>query len=178
MLDDFFMTNVGTQFGTIVIGLAVLTLGRKLFWLATAIAGFILGLLLVVRFAGEQPEWVVLVAAIIVGVIGAVLAVVLQKVAVALAGFFLGGFAAMSLLDFLVADEALWIWVIFIVGAVIGLILALSLLEVALIILSVLAGTILILQATDFGPLVTIVLFFVLIIIGIVIQTKMLPQEA
>jgi hypothetical protein len=44
MAEDFFLTNPGTQIISILVGIAVLTLGRKLFWLAVGVVGFILGL--------------------------------------------------------------------------------------------------------------------------------------
>ena len=46
MFDNFLVNNSAVQIGSILLGLAVLTLGRQLFWLVTAEAGFITGLIL------------------------------------------------------------------------------------------------------------------------------------
>ena len=110
------------------------------------------------------------------GLVGAVLAIVVQKLAVGLAGLLLGGATALSLLDLAGVGPEPWRWLAVIVGAIIGLGLALALLEPALIILSALAGAILITQAINLSPLVTLVLFVVLLVAGIIIQTKMLTK--
>lgn len=177
MFDNFLLANPGTQFFSILIGVAVLTLGRKLFWLAVAVVGFIVGLSLVVRLMSDQPDWVVLVAALIAGGIGALLAILVQKVAIGVAGFVMGGYFVAWLVRFLELDSGQWTWLLLIVGGIVGALLALSLIEVALIALSTLAGAALIVQAINFSPLVTGLLFLALLVVGIVIQAKMLPDN-
>ena len=178
MAEDFFLTNPGTQIISILIGIVVLTLGRKLFWLAVGVVGFILGLSLVVRYMGGQPDWVILVTALVAGGIGALLAVLVQKVAAGVAGFLLGGYIAVWLLQLFELDLNQWAWLFFIIGGIIGIILILSLLELALIILSSLAGATLIVQAIPFSSLVAGLLFLTLLVVGIVIQARMLPEES
>jgi hypothetical protein len=68
-------------------GICLLTLGRKLFWLFVALIGFEAGTYIAARVFTQQPEWVVLVFAIVVGIIGALLAIFLQTVVIAGAGF-------------------------------------------------------------------------------------------
>jgi hypothetical protein len=178
MAEDFFLTNPGTQIISILIGIVVLTLGRKLFWLAVGVVGFILGLSLVVRYMSGQPDWVILVTALVAGGIGALLAVLVQKVAAGVAGFLLGGYIAVWLLQMFELDLNQWTWLLFIIGGIIGIILILSLLELALIILSSLAGATLIVQAIPFSSLVAGLLFLTLLVVGIVIQARMLPEES
>jgi hypothetical protein len=178
MAEDFFLTNPGTQIISILVGIAVLTLGRKLFWLAVGVVGFILGLSLVVRYMSGQPDWVILVTALVAGGIGALLAILMQRLAAGVAGFLLGGYIAVWLLQLFELNLNQWAWLFFIIGGIIGVILALSLLELALIILSSLAGATLIVQATHFSPLITSLLFLTLLVVGIVIQARMLPEES
>ena len=178
MIEDFFTSSLGTRIFITLLGVAILTLGRKLFWLATAVAGFILGLGFTTQFFTQFPDWVVLIIAIGVGIVAAFLAVVVQKVAVGLVGLILGGYTLTALVGIFGLNLGEWGWIVFIIGAIIGVILALSLLEVALIILSALAGAVLIVQAFNFTPLISGIIFVVLLAIGITIQAKMLPEEA
>lgn len=177
MLDDFLGNNSAIQISSILVGLAVLTLGRKLFWLVVGVAGFITGLMVVARLMNDQPDGVVLVVAIVAGLIGAGLAIVVQKVAVGLAGLLLGGATTLSLLDLGGAASEPWSWLVVLIGAGLGLGLALALLEPALVILSALAGAILITQAVNLSPLATLSLFVILLAAGIIIQMKMLVKE-
>jgi len=164
----------GTQLISIVIGLVVLTLGRKLFWLFVGVVGFGVGLSLATKFLQGQPDWVILIIALVVGLVGALLAVFIQKIAVIIAGFLIGGYGLIwLLLQLLNLDFNQWIWLIFFVGGIIGAILVASLFEAALIVLSTLAGTLLIIQVFTFSDLVKAILFIVLITIGIVTQVQM-----
>jgi hypothetical protein len=176
-MEDFFTTNIGIRIITIVFGIAVLTLGRKLFWLATAVAGFILGLGLVIQSAPQLPDWLTLMVALLVGVIGAVLAVFVQKAAVGIAGLILGGYTLTSVLTIFDLGLGEWAWLLFIIGGILGLVLALALLEPALIVLSTLAGAILIVQAVNFSPLITGILFIGLLVVGFTVQSRMFDEK-
>ena len=44
MSDNLFSTIPGGQIVTLLVGITLLTLGRRIFWLAVAAIGFILGL--------------------------------------------------------------------------------------------------------------------------------------
>jgi len=79
-------------FADIVAGALLLALGRKLFWLFVAIAGFYLGFEVARTLATEQPAWLVWTIAIGAGLIGAVLAILLQRVGFAVGGFYSGGY--------------------------------------------------------------------------------------
>ena len=79
------------DFYNIVLGLILLVLGRKLFWLFVSIVGFLFGM----GFSGlvlpDQQQWIQLLFALGAGFLGALLAVLAQRVAFAFAGFY-GGF--------------------------------------------------------------------------------------
>ena len=169
MIENGIATNLGLQIVFFVIGLAVLALGRKLFWLAVAAIGFVVGLALGIQWTNGQADWLVIVVALLGGIIGAVLAIWLQKIAVGIAGFLLGGYLAL--------DPSMWGWLIFLVGGIIGVILVLSLLEVALIGVTALLGAALVVQVFTLNPTLAGVLFIALVIVGIVIQTKTMSNE-
>ncbi len=81
----------------LVLGLLLLLLGRRLFWLFVAVAGFVVGVQAAPYILPHQSELFLLGIALVLGVIGALLAIFLQKVAIALGGFVAGGYIAMVL---------------------------------------------------------------------------------
>jgi hypothetical protein len=157
----------------ILAGLALLTLGRRLFWLFVGLVGFAAGIVLATQFV-QGPDWMVLVVALGAGLVGVVFALVLQQAAVALAGFLAGGYVVMSVLNGIGWDGggshwALY-WGLVIVGGIAAAALVLALFEWALIILSSLTGAILIVQTIQLETLLAAILTAVLFIVGVVIQ--------
>ncbi len=178
MADNFLSSNLGMQIILFVVGLAVLVMGRRLFWMAVGVIGFVFGLGLGIQLTDGQADWLVLFVALLGGIVGAVLAIWLQKLAVGVAGFLLGGYLAMWLLELLGVDPTMWAWLIFVAGGVVGVILVLSLLEFALIGLSALIGAAVIVQVFPLSPTLAGVLFVALTIVGIVVQTKTMSEYA
>jgi hypothetical protein len=166
----------------ILIGIALLLLGRKIFWLFVAGMGFVVAMDLVTRlFVGPQAEAltpIALVAGLVAGVIGALLAIFLQRVAVGVVGFFAGGYIVLSFLEIIGAGEmTALLWVLAFVGGIIGLVLALVLLEWALIVLSSLSGAGLIAQSAGLNRSLAVLVFVIALIVGIVVQGRMLSRE-
>jgi hypothetical protein len=161
---------------TILVGISMLLLGRKLFWLFVGAAGFIFGMHVAGQFLHGRPEWV-LPFAIAAGLIGAVFAVFLEKLAISVAGFFLGGYVLTRMLA-----EFGWRtdhhWIVFIVGGIAGLLLVASLFNWALIILSSISGAILLLQPLHAAVATKRLLFVVLVVAGIVIQAGLMRRKA
>ena len=88
-----------THLLTLLVGLFLWSAGRKLFWPFVAAMGFVVGLNLATRFVQGELEWVLLLVALGVGVVGALVAIMLQKLAVAAGGFLAGGFLATNILN-------------------------------------------------------------------------------
>ncbi len=153
-----------------IVGVAVATAGRQLYWLFVAAAGLIFGLGLAERVPGLDSELLRIVIGLAGGVIGAILAIVLQRIAVAVAGFLIGGYAATVLLDTLNVDAGTLTWVLFVVAGILGAVLVYGLFDWALIGLSSLAGAALITQALPFSAPVSVVLFLGLFVLGFVVQ--------
>ncbi len=181
MFETINFADPSTQIVSVLMGIAVLLLGRKLFWLFVGAVGFVIGLGLAFRLLAEQPEWLILVAALIIGFAGAVLAIFAQKVAVVIAGFVVGGVGLVWLLQWLSLAPDRLEWLIFIIGGLIGAIVIASLFEAALIVLSSLTGAALIVQATNqatnFNALIIALLFIVLLAVGIVVQAQMWKER-
>src|SRR5256714_11670383 len=80
-----------------LIGVVILFFGRKLFWLCVAAVGFAAGVEVAPHLVHEPSMVLSLSVAIVFGFIGALLAMFLQKVAIAVAGFLAGGKLAMAI---------------------------------------------------------------------------------
>ena len=74
---------------TALIGLAILFIGRQLFWVAVSGLCFILGLNYATQYYLGSPHLIVLIS-LGVGLIGAVLAYSLQRTAAGILGFLAG----------------------------------------------------------------------------------------
>ena len=161
----------------ILVGLALATLGRKLFWLFVAGVGFLSAMTLASRWLAGSPEWLVIGLGILAGLAGALLAVFVQKVAVAVAGFLAGGFLSLGLLNLVGFNPGGISWLIFLVGGILGAVLMAVAFNWALIVLSSLAGASLISDAFAGGRPAYSILYIVVLIVGIVIQWALLRQE-
>jgi hypothetical protein len=162
---------------SLIAGLILLFLGRKLFWFFVAVVGFIAGLSIAPHLF-NGPGWILLLIALIGGAIGAVLALLLQRFAVGVAGFFVGGYLANTLLLGFHIDPGSFAWLAFIVGGLIGSILLTVLFDWALILLSSLLRATLITQSLPLNPSFVMVLWIILLIIGFVFQAVTKQRES
>jgi len=161
----------------ILLGVAMLILGRRLFWLFVGGIGFVFGIHIAAHYFHGQPDWIVIVIALLSGLLGSLIAVFLQNVAVWLAGFAAGGYFAVNFLDVLGWEVDRLVWLSFLVGGVIGAVLVAVMFDWALIILSSITGATLITQMIPFGPLVAALSFTVLLILGILIQASLMRGD-
>lgn len=160
---------------TLLLAIVLLFLGQRIYWLFVGIIGFFVGMNLATNWLTLQPEWLVLVVAIVAGLLGAVLAIFAQRLAVGIAGFFAGGHFALLLLPNLgYATSDRFALVIFIVAGILAAILAVALLDWALIILSALIGAALIANWAVDAPGVRVLVFIVLFALGFIVQASML----
>jgi hypothetical protein len=154
----------------IIIGAVLLIFGRRLFWLFVGLIGFLAGFNLAPQLLPGQPDWVIVLLAVLIGLLGALLAIFLQRLAVGIAGFLAGGFLINNLLAALGIDvSAVW-WITYIIGGVIGFILVVALFDWALIILSSLVGANLIVNALALTSTLGLAVFALLAIVGVAIQ--------
>jgi hypothetical protein len=160
----------------IVVGIGLLIMGRRVFWLFVGLIGFISGIHLASHFFPGQPEWMIVAIALIAGILGALLAVLLQWLAVGLAGFLAGAYIVISLLHVMGWGTQMD-WLLFLIGGIIGIILIMILFDWALIILSSLAGAGLITGTFHIDHWVKILLFVVLLIVGIVVQSGLTKRR-
>ena len=150
--------------------------GRAAFWTQTLLAlrgaiGFAAGVTLASHLLSEPTPLLQLTFAILLGFIGALLALFLQKLAIGLAGFLAGGRLAVGLVATFMAQYASYYWLTFIIGGLIGAILLLMLFDWALIFISSLIGAHLITSAITLPPTGAVLLFTALLLLGVLIQT-------
>src|SRR5881396_4443459 len=111
---------------SVLIGAVILFFGRKLFWLCVAAVGFVAGVELAPHLVNEPSPLLLLTVAIVLGLIGALLALFLQKVAIAVFGFLAGGKLAGAIAAAFFVHYVQYSTVIFVVGGVVGAILLLA----------------------------------------------------
>lgn len=162
----------------LVLGVVLLTTGKKLYWLFVAVVGFVVGLALATQYVKLDPAWLVYVVALGAGVVGAVLATFLQHLAIALVGFIVGGYGAYYLFSLLGKNPEPYNWMAFIIGGIIGLFLVASIFNWALYILSAWAGATLITQSIGLQAQLGLILFFVLFVLGMIIQAGLFREPA
>lgn len=168
-----------TTIGFIIAGVALLVYGRKLFWLVVGASGFLVGVTVSARLFHDQPESALLIIGLAVGALGAILAILVQKIAIGLAGFLAGGYGAYRLLEFLSLsnDTQMTLWFPLLVGGVLGLVIALFMFEWALVVLSSMMGSALIVYATHPDGQGATIMFIALFIVGLVIQSKLIARK-
>jgi hypothetical protein len=160
---------------SILLGIILLVAGRRLFWLFVAAVGFLYGLHFAPTIFKGGSELSFLLAALGCGIVGALLGVIAQKIAVAIAGGLLGGYFASELL-YGAAWHHHFPTVAFIIGAIVGAILVLMLFDWALIIWSSIAGSILIVHSFQLPESQRNILFLALVVVGVGVQAGLLRR--
>ena len=145
--------------------------GRKLFWLCVAAVGFAAGLQIAPLLVNEASSVLALVIAVVFGILGALLAVFIQKIAIALLGFLAGGKLATAIAAAFFVQHAQYSTIIFVIGGIIGAILLLAVFGWALIVVSSFIGAYLIQSAIVLPPTGLTLVFIGLAILGIFVQT-------
>jgi hypothetical protein len=157
---------------SIAIGVLVLLFGRQLFWLFVGVMGFVVGFDIASMHLADQSRVVILGIALVAGVVGVVIALLLHRVAFGVAGFLAGGYFLAT-----VAAQLGWVTstgyeVVFVIGGITGALAAIFLTDWALIVLSSLIGAAIISDALLVEPRLKMVMFFVLAIVGILVQRQ------
>jgi hypothetical protein len=173
----------------ILLGIALLLFGRRLFWLFVGAAGFAAGLEAGAELFQGQSELMVLVGAMILGIIGVLLAIFLQKLAIGIAGFVGGAYLALWAIQAFrngpppeAAVGASGVWIVVLLGGIVGLVLMLVIFEWALIVLSSTLGAVFIgnslLQMHVLQHQLADVIIPVLAIVGIVTQAGLRSRRS
>ncbi len=138
--------GTATPIAALLAGVALLLFGRRLFWLFVAVIGFMAGWYLAMGSERHPGTGAGLVIALVAGLIGLVLALVVQKVAVALAGFFVGAYLVAGALGWHLPPLRPGQQLVLLLAGVVAAVLALALFDLALILYSAVAGAGLVLE--------------------------------
>ncbi len=158
---------------SVLVGIALLFFGRRLFWLFVAALGFAIGLQLAPYLSQHPPLWLSLLLSLGLGLLGAIIALLLQKFAIAIAGFVVGGRVAVAIAAAFLVDHAHYSAITFVIGGIVGALLLLALFDWALIIFSSIEGARLIADVVHLPSTGTSILLVVLAVFGIIVQGMM-----
>ncbi len=176
--------SIPASVGAIALGIALLLAGRRIFWLFVAAVGFVVAFELVSPWVGDDRPGIALILSGVAGLAGAVLAIFVQKVAVALVGAVAGAYYLHRLLEAASMHDPRYGWVSAAIGAVVGSLLLVFVFKWALVFFSSVVGAHLILkQAVEVWHIrldLAGALFVALVIAGLLVQTRHLrghPNE-
>lgn len=155
----------------VVSGGVLLALGWKVFWLFVGLVGFAAGLHAAQWVLSPQPFWMLWAAGLICGLIGAILALFFQHLAIAVGGFAAGSTIALHVMLMMGHDPGA---LIVLLGGVIGAVTLYLVFDWALIVLSSVVGAMLIIEAL--GPQIPYAkaLLAIIITAGVVFQARLL----
>ena len=129
-----------TSLTGVFVGVVLLLFGRRLYWVFVAGIGFVTGLALAPDLLPGQPEWLILLAALVAAIVGAIIAIFAQKLTIGLIGFVAGGGVGLQLARKMGMVGEGTGWIAYLIAGIVGLVLMLVLFDWALILLSSLAG--------------------------------------
>jgi hypothetical protein len=166
-------TGTVTPVVALLAGVVLLFFGRRLFWLFVAVIGFMAGWHLALGSL-RQATGGRLLLALFAGLLGLVLALLVQKLAVALAGFFVGAYLVAGLLGWQLSALSSGQQLVLLLVGVVAAILALLLFDFALILYSAIAGAGLIVDSVHLrlGSTTRLLLLVVLAAVGAAVQAR------
>lgn len=164
------------NYPNLIVGAVLALLGRKLFWLFVGGLGFMAGYSYTEAFIGQQPEYIVVLIGIVAGVVGALLAVFLQGLAVGLAGFVAGGFITLEILRVTQFDPGQFTWLICFGGGILGTALLVFIFDWALIILSTVIGGSMVVKSLPLDPQFEMWSFLAIVVVGCAVQAKLMDM--
>jgi len=147
----------------------LLVAGRRVYWLIVGLVGFVVGFSLAAEYL-EGPDWVIVVAGLAVGLLASGLAVFFQRIAIAVAGFLIGGLAVLWWADQMGWGEPWWVWALGLAAGILGSYLTRTVFEVALVVLSSVLGATFVLEALQRPADEISPLLLILVVVGVVIQ--------
>jgi len=160
----------------IIFGGALLLVGRKLFWLFIGAIGFAIGIQVATRFF-HGSELMTVIIGLVFGIIFAILAIFLESIAIAIAGFLGGGYILLSITTLFGLDKGVMTWIAFIVGGIIGLVLVSFLFDWALITISSFAGASMVISGFNISKTTGSLILLVLFVTGVLIQGSELRKN-
>jgi hypothetical protein len=162
----------------ILLGIIVLTTGRKLYWLFVAVLGFVFGMYIARDIFQLNQDWMIQLIGLGTSVLTGIYGAFLRSKTIAVVSFIAGGYGASYVAGMLgYGSGELLFWIIFIVGGIFGLILLATSDEWALILLSSWAGATVVIKYTHPRLIIAVVVLLSLLLVGVLIQALTLRIE-
>jgi hypothetical protein len=161
----------------IILGIAFLLLGGKLFLFLVGGAGFFVGYLLSGYLLPQQPEWFFLVVGGLSAILVILLLIAVKNILIGAAGFAAGAYLTYNLINLINPPTGLATLTILISGGVLGILLAIFLFKWALIFISAIIGSTFVVVKLDVSPQLITYLFILLVVIGVVIQSGLIHSN-
>ena len=158
-----------------LLGVLLVVLGWKLFWFFVGVVGFAAGLQAVQLYFGPQPFWLLWAAGLVCGIVGAILALFFQKLAIGIGGFAAGSTIAHHLMLMMMGYDP--VELVTLIGGVVGAVALYLLFDWALIVLSSVMGATLVIEALGWRSAYcaySAVLFVALVSAGVLLQARQL----
>lgn len=153
-------------------GVLVLFAGYRLYWVFVGVVGFLVGTTFAEQMWPGLSQAALFGVACLTGLIGIVIFLMTQKLAIALAGFTVGTYALATVFMAFGLDSTVWAWIAMAVGGIGGGLLAFLVFDLALMVLSSLGGAFMITHALVWDPRLKLVAVASLCALGLVSQTK------
>ena len=169
-MDTFTMESVFR----LTLGCIFLLVGRNLFWLFIGLVGFVFGFDLAGIWLADKAGWLIVLIGLFTGLVGAILAVVFERIAFALAGFYAAVYLAVTLPGTLGLPDMHAILIV--LGGFMGALLAALVMDWVIIILSALAGATIIVSTLGLGQVPGTIVFAVLALAGAFMQRTLLAK--
>ncbi len=154
----------------VLIGLALIAMGRRLFLLLVALVGFVAGWEIAATYLSDFAMPPLAVAAL-TGLLGVFVALFAQRFAVVIAGLIVGALIGQWVLPYLPASTSSWDAMIVIAAALAGAILARQVFDVAIIALSSAAGALILIESAGLSDLPALFAFGALTAFGWLVQS-------
>jgi hypothetical protein len=161
----------------VFLGAMLMIQGRKIYWLFVGGLGFLVTLLLFDPVYSGMSERTALIIAVIVALIGAALAIFLQRLAIYVGGFLGGGYLLVLAFELFGARLGGLNFFIFLLGGIVGALIVSSAFDRALIFFSSVIGAAMIVQTLDLSPLWRFVAVPLLSVVGMGLQALIMRDE-
>jgi len=170
--------NITAILFTLAFGLALLLLGRSLFWVYVSLLGFLLGFDITQQYLGGDTQWLLVLGGFVVGLASILVAIFFQYWAVGLAGFVGGAWLALGAVQLGMLGEGAFLPVVVaLTGGILGAALFVLLFDPALVVLSAITGAGMLLQPFALSEGTGALLFLGLAAAGIVFQFSVLSAS-
>ncbi|MGD8621315.1 MAG: hypothetical protein PVH60_05130 [Anaerolineales bacterium] len=159
------------------LGAMLMIQGRKIYWLFVGGLGFFVTLTLFDPTYSGMSEQAVRIIGIIVALIGALMAIFLQRLAIFVGGFLGGGFLLILVIELFGVRLGGLNTYLFLVGGIVGALIVNSAFDGALIFFSSTIGAAMIVQTLDLIPLWRFVTVPTLTVVGMGLQALIMRDE-